>query len=159
MQDLAMLAEEHVRQALYRAEADFPAFAIDTWSEECYPGQWVIVEDDEGRRSQAEMNHRITRGVALTPGKIARQCQSLVKAVLDEVRGYVGDGHDLVVSRPLPEHVEDDAHYAHLEFKGVWLRLTVGHDERGMVAVLSALLGKAPRPLAEAEDHIVWMEN
>lgn len=153
---LAILAEEHTRDALQRAIGDFPQFPIDSWSECCCPGQFVIVEDDEGRRSQAELNHRITRGVQLEPGKVSRQCQSLVKAVLDELRAYVAGG-ELVVSRPLPEPMAEGVHAAHLEFRGVWLRLTVGHDEKGLVGVLSALLGKAPVALHETEESVVWL--
>lgn len=153
---LASLFEEHVRSALQRAEADFPALRVDSWSEPAYPGQFVIVEDDEGRRSQAEMKDVITRGIPLKPGKLVASCDRLVRAVLEELRGYVGPGA-VVVSRPLPDPGREDVHVAHLEFKGLWFRLVVGHDGEGVVAVLSALLGKGASPLSEPDEHVVWL--
>lgn len=155
--DLAILAEEHVRCALMGREDDFPAFRCDSWSEPAVPGEWCVVEDDEGRRSQAELKDRITRGVVLTPGDVGRQCRSLVKAVLAELAEYIGDGSELIVSRPMPDAEAEGVHTAHLCFRGVWMRLTVGHDERGMVGVLAALLGKAPVALAEPEEQVVWL--
>jgi hypothetical protein len=155
MSDLAQLAEDHIRDALCLAADDFPPFAVDSWSDPAIPGQWVVIEDHEGRRSQALMGDVITRGIVLARGFLARQADRLVKAVLDELKTYAF-ARNLIISRPLPD--TEGAYTAHLEFRGVWLRLTVGHDERGTVAVLSALLGKTKRPLAEPVEHVEWLE-
>jgi hypothetical protein len=156
MSDLAQLAEDHIRDALCLAADDFPPFAVDSWSDPAIPGQWVVIEDGEGRRSQVEMDTVVTRGLGLVPGFMARQADRLVKAVLDGVRGHIGGG--LIVSRPMPEYEGDGLYCTHLEFRGLWLRLVVGHGERGPVAILSALLGKAPVPLAEPVEQVTWLE-
>lgn len=152
MSDLATIAEEHIRAALSRAEAAFPVFPVDSWSDPAVPGQYVVTENDEGRRSQVVMDRNITRGVTISPGSVSRSCGRLVQVVLDELRPYVSGG-ELVVSRPLPDPERDDVHCAHVEFKGVWFRLIV----RGDAVVLSAVLGKAPVPLAEPAEAVVWL--
>lgn len=154
---LAQLAEEHVRAALHAAEADFPAFDVDSWSEPAVPGQHVLVSDDEGRTLQARLDHRVARGVAIEPGSVARPCGSLVRAVVAELRGYVAGG-GLIVSRPLPDPEADSAVLvAHLEVRGLWLRLIVGHDAGSLVAVLAAVLGRGAVPLVEPEESVVWL--
>lgn len=157
MSDLGPLVEDHIRYALYRAEAEFPAFAVDSWSEPAVPGQWVIIEDDEGRRSQVEMATQVNRGIALARGFLARQAERLVKAVLDDLRFEV-ETSGLIVSRPLPEPSVEGAHCSYHEFGGVWFRLLVQQSDRGPVAVLSALLGRGPKPLAEVEESVTWLE-
>lgn len=153
---LAELAEEHVRAALQRAEAGFPAFHVDSWSDPAVPGQWVLLEDDEGRRLQAEMRHVVSRGVPLRPGSLARSCERLAEAVLAELRVFVAGGP--AVSRPLPDPEAMGAHCAHVEFKGVWLRLTAGPDPEGRpVAVLAGLLGRPSGPLAEPVEEVHWL--
>lgn len=158
MSDLGQLVEEHVRAALLRAEPPFPALAVDSWSDPASVGQWVLVEDDEGRRSQGRMDHLIVRGLPLQAGNLARSASRLVDAVLADLRDYAALG-GTVVSRPRPEPVgSDGVDRAHIEFRGVWLLLSVGTDPtRGVpVAVLSALLGRAV-PLAEPEESVVWL--
>jgi hypothetical protein len=153
---LARLFEEHARAAFQRSEAGFPDFAVDSWSDPAVPGQWVVLEDDEGRRSQARLSNQIVRGVPLREGSLAGSAEKLVRAVLAELREYVGPG-GTVVSRPLPEPAAEGLHCAHLEFRGVWWRLTAGHDGERPVAVLAALLGKGATPLDEPEERVVWL--
>src|SRR6185312_14485474 len=108
--------------------------------------------------SQVQMDVVVTRGIVLARGFLARQADRLVKAVLDGIQEHLDSR--LTVSRPLPEPAADGVYVAHLEFRGVWLRLVVGHEERGSVAaVLSALIGKAPTPLAEPDASIEWLET
>jgi hypothetical protein len=156
--DLAGAFEEHLRVALQRAEDGFPAFTVDSWSDPAAIGQWVAIEDDEGRRSQARLDELIVRGLRLLPGALARSAGRLVDAVLGELRCSIAGG-GTIVSRPLPEpEYREGLLVAHLEFRGIWLRLTAGPDpiRGGTMAVLSCLLGRAV-PLAEPVEEVVWL--
>jgi len=155
MSSLAQLAEDHIRSALQRAEADFPDFAVDSWSDTAVPGQWVLIEDSEGRRSQVQLNDVVVLGIALHRSSLSHSCVRLAQEVLGGVRRLSEAG--LVVSRPLPSPEDEGIHTAYLEFKGIWLRLTVGSDGGRLVAVLSALLGLGPQPLAEPEEEVTWL--
>lgn len=156
MDGLADAFEEHVRDALARAEPDFPAFAVDSWSDPAVVGQWAVIEDDEGRRSQARLDELIARGLPIRPGRLRPAADRLAGAVLAELRRYVVPG-GTVVSRPRPGPESEEVYRAHLGFRGVWLMLTVGTDPAGgTAAVLSALLGRAV-PLAEPEEAVVWL--
>lgn len=153
---LAEIAEEHLRAAFDRADAEFPPFAVDSWSDEAVVGQWVVLVDDECRRFQVEMGDQITRGVAISPGTVGRSCGKLVRAVLDELRAYIAPG-GLVVSRVLPDPMRDGVYTGYLEFRGIWFRLSVSADTRGPMAVLSALLGRGGEPLVDPVEEVVWL--
>jgi len=157
MADLGPLAEEYVRAALAAAEADVPPFPVDSWSDPAVPGQWVVIEDDEGRRSQARIDHTIVRGATVGPGRLRAPCAALVRSVVAAIRTYLGAGSGVVVSRPYPEPATEGMHVAHLEFRGIWLRLIVGYDGEGTVAILAAQMGRGAVPLAEPEGEVIWL--
>lgn len=155
---LAEIFAAHVRDELARSEATLPPARVDTWADVAMEGQWVVVEDDEGLRSQVRLDTRVTRGVAVRPGQVAAAARSLCAAVLTELRSHL-DGAGLVVSRPLPDPDRAGVACEHLTCGGIWLRLTVGSDDRGSVGVLSYLIGRQALPLAPPEDHVVWLDT
>lgn len=162
---IAQLIDEHVRAALDRIAATdtapWPDVALDSWSDPAVPGEYVAVQDAEGRLAQARLESK-ARGVVLADGALGAPLRALCEAMVADLRrdaeAAARAGQTVVCRPPAPPAAGAPFEFAYVDHAGFFMRLTIGTDERGRpVAVLSTLLGR-PEPLAEIEGTVEWLE-